>query len=102
MMADEAKAAIPAGGLEVVSSAAGQVAKGQLRLLIAATAGALVAKGLLPASLANDPVIDAVTGLVIFGVASAWSARRAIVNHARLLWLARSRRVPNDMVRPKG
>ena len=86
--------------IDVAASAAQLQIKGQVRIILAALAGAMVGKHILPAGLANDTVLDAVSALVMIGVASAWQWARVKLQHSRLWSLAVSRRVPDDLVRP--
>lgn len=88
--------------LQVDRSALGLIAKGQLRIGIAAIGGALVLRNIIPASLVNDQVVDLVTGAVILGVASAWSWARARLTHSRFASLAADPDVPADRVAFKG
>lgn len=80
---------------------AGQ-AKAQLRLALAAIGGALVLRGFLPKWLVNDQMVELVTGLVIWGVAAAWSWIRNKVNHARWVAVAADPRVPDSVATVKG
>ena len=86
--------------IDVAASAAQLQIKGQLRIILAALAGAMVGKHLLPAALADNTVIDAVSALIMMGVASAWQWARVKLVHSRFWALATSKRVPDDLVRP--
>ncbi len=88
-------------GLEVDPSAVRQIAKGQLRVAVAALAGALVLRNLLPAALVNDQTIDLITGAVLLGLAGAWTWARDRLEHSRLFSLAVDQSVPADAVRLK-
>jgi hypothetical protein len=87
--------------LEVDRSAITTIAKGQLRIAIAALGGALVLRNVLPAALVNDQTIDLVVGVVILAGASAWSWLRARLTHSRFATLAADPEVPADAVRFK-
>lgn len=80
---------------------AGQ-AKAQLRLALAAIGGALVLRKALPAWAVNDQMLDLVAGLIIWGVAAAWSWGRNKLNHARWIAVAADPRVPDDVATVKG
>lgn len=80
--------AVPASPLEA------QI-KGQVRLVLAALAGALVLRNLLPAWLVNDQTLDMAAGAVMLALASGWSWVRARFNHARLFTVASDPRVPD-------
>jgi hypothetical protein len=100
-MNDPEDAPIPLG-LEVSRSALSGIAKAQLRIAIAAIGGALVLRKVLPAWLVNDGMVDLIAGVIILGVASAWSWVRARITHARFASLARDPEVPADRVQFKG
>ena len=86
--------------ITVAPSDAPQQVKAQVRILLAAVAGALVGKHIVPAELVNDATLDAVSALVMVGLASGWTAARVRLQHTRLWRLAIDPRVPNDLVQP--
>jgi hypothetical protein len=90
-------AALP---IDVTPSAASLQVKAQLRILLAAVAGALVGKHILPAGIINDTLLDALAAMAMIGLASAWQWARVRLQHSRLWSLAINRRVPDDLVRP--
>jgi hypothetical protein len=86
--------------IDVKPTATDQQIKAQVRLILAALAGAMVGKHILPRELANDVVLDAVSALIMIGLASAWQWARVKLQHSRLWKLATNPRVPDDLVRP--
>ena len=87
--------------IEGAKSALAARAKAQLRIALAAFAGMLVGKHILPPGLLDNQALDALTALIAAGTAAYWQDFRAILTHSRLWGLAISKRVPNDLVRPK-
>lgn len=91
--------------VEVAASAAPQQVKAQVRMMLALVAGLvlgrLVDAHILPATLNNQPVIEAIVGIVVYGAASGWTYVRVRLQHSRLWSFALNPRVPNDIVRPK-
>lgn len=73
--------------------------KGQVRILLAAFAGAMVGRHLIPADLVNDVTLDAVSALIMIGLASGWQWARGRLEHSRWWTLATDHRVPDDLVR---
>jgi hypothetical protein len=95
--APAAPVAVP---IAVAPTATEQQIKAQVRLALAAIAGALIGKHILPAGLINDTLLDALAAMVMMGLASAWSWARVKLQHSRFWALAINRRVPDDLVRP--
>ncbi len=91
---------IPDNGLEVAKSALKLRAKAQLRIGLAAIAGSLVGKHILPAGLLDDTLLDALTAIIFAGSAVYWQDARTLLQHTRLWKLATNPRVPDDLVRP--
>lgn len=91
-------------GLEVAKSVVATQAKAQLRLALAGVAGAIAGSAFghrfLPTGLVNDSLLDAVTALIIYGVAGRWQWFRARLIHSRFWTLANDPAVPDDQVRP--
>lgn|GEM_PF-6535949 len=87
--------------LEVPQSPLAQIAKGQLRVGVAALAGALGLRNVLPAALVNDQTIDLITGLVMLALVAGWTGLRDLLTHTRFFALASDPAVPEDAVRLK-
>jgi hypothetical protein len=88
-------------GLQVEASPIRQIAKGQLRVAVAALAGALVLRNVLPAALVNDQTLDAITGIALLALVAAWTWLRDRLTHSRFFALAVDPQVPGDAVRLK-
>ena len=86
--------------IDVVPTATQLQIKGQVRIILAALAGALIGRHILPAWLGSDTIVDALSALVMIGVASAWQWARVRLQHSRLWQLATNKRVPDDLIRP--
>lgn len=76
-----------------------QQLKGQLRIGIAALAGALVLRHILPAWAVNDATIDYVVGLAMLAIAAGWAWVRARIVHSRFASIAADPRVPDEVAR---
>ncbi|WP_267386548.1 hypothetical protein [Sphingomonas sp. GC_Shp_3] len=74
--------------------------KGQVRIILAALAGALIGRHVLPSWLGSDTVLDALSALVMIAIASVWQWARVRLQHSRLWQLAINPRVPADLARP--
>lgn len=81
------------------ASALGMQAKAQLRIIIAAIAGSLVLRHVLPDFLVNDQTIDLAVGGVLVVTASAWSYVRTRFIHGTLVSIAQNDAVPNSVAR---
>ena len=94
---------IPQTGLTVEPSAFATQVKAQLRIVLAALAGAilgrLVDRGILPDWLAGDGTAELIVGVLLYAIPSIWQWWRVRLQHLRLWGLALSRRVPDDMIR---
>ena len=86
----------------VPPTATNQQLKGQARIVMSVLAGALLGRlvsgHILPASLDSEPVVDALTGMGLYGLAAFWTWARVNLTHTRFLTLAINPRVPNDLV----
>lgn len=91
-----------AKGIVVPPTVLASQAKAQLRLALAAIGGALVLRKVLPEWAVNDQMLDLIAGLIIWGVAAAWSWGRNKLNHARWIAVAADPRVPDDVATMKG
>lgn len=100
-LADPGAVAVPLG-LEVDASALKTLAKGQLRVWIAALFGAMVLRNLLPAWLVNDQTVDIVAGAAGLALIAGWTWIHDRVTHSRFFSLALDRAVPQNAVRLKG
>ena len=87
--------------VDVAKSVVTSQVKAQLRIGLAALAGMMVGKHLLPASMNNDAMLDAICALIFGGIAAGWQWGRTVIEHCRWWQLAVDPRVPNDLVRPK-
>lgn len=86
--------------VDVAASVVTSQVKAQVRIILAAAAGAMVGKHILPASMNNDAMLDAVCALIFGGIAAGWQWARTQLEHSRWWRLAVDPRVPADLVRP--
>lgn len=91
---------LPDAGLQIAKQAIALRAKAQLRIAVAALAGMLIGKHILPAGLVDDTLLDAITAIVLAGAVAFWQDFRVRLQHSRLWALATNPRVPDDLVRP--
>lgn len=90
--------------INVAESVIATQAKAQLRLAIAAIAGAIAGSAFgrhyLPADLFNAPLLDAVSAVIVYAIASRWSWAKNKLVHSRFWALAINPAVPNSVIRP--
>jgi uncharacterized phage protein gp47/JayE len=77
----------------------GMQAKSQLRLIIAAIAGSLVLRHVLPDWIVTDQTVDLAVGGVLVAGASAWAWVRTRFIHSALVSIAKNDDVPNAVAR---
>lgn len=88
----EAKAAEP---VIPSASAVGMLAKGQLRIAVAALGGSLVLHHVLPSALVNDQTVDLTVGALLVLGMSAWQWARTKLVHSKLFALASDPAIPD-------
>jgi len=91
---------IPPAGLKVAPTVGATQLKAQLRIGLAAVAGMLVGRQVLPAGLVNDTTLDVATAIAIYGLTAGWQWFRVRLQHSRWWAMAIDPRVPADLVRP--
>lgn len=76
-----------------------QQVKGQVRLVLAALAGALVSKYALPAGIVTDQLLDVACAALFAGGAMVWSWVSNRLTHSKLFTIANDVRVPDSVAR---
>lgn len=91
---------IPPAGLEITKTATRLQVQAQVRILVAAVAGAIAGRLMPGHGVIDDRVIDALTALVMFAGLSVSAYLRTQLVNSRWWHLALDPRVPDELVRP--